>query len=76
MTIDNETDLKGLLAAGRLVGETLQAMAAEVRPGVTTAELDALARERSGQTVLLRTADAAGGMRAFAERRRPEFRGE
>lgn len=37
---------------------------------------DALARERSGQAVLLRTADAAEGMRAFAERRRPEFRGE
>jgi enoyl-CoA hydratase len=36
---------------------------------------DALARERSGQTVLLRTADAAEGMRAFAERRRPDFRG-
>lgn len=36
---------------------------------------DALARERSGQAVLLRTADAAEGMRAFAERRRPEFRG-
>ncbi|MFD1945263.1 enoyl-CoA hydratase-related protein, partial [Nocardioides aestuarii] len=31
----------------------------------------ALERERSGQTVLLRTADAAEGMRAFSEKRRP-----
>ncbi|MCW2793852.1 MAG: Enoyl-CoA hydratase [Nocardioides sp.] len=36
----------------------------------------ALERERTGQTVLLRTSDVAEGMRAFTERRRPEFRGE
>ena len=37
---------------------------------------DALERERTGQTVLLRTSDVAEGMRAFADKRRPVFRGE
>jgi enoyl-CoA hydratase len=37
---------------------------------------DAFARERSGQAVLLRTEDVAEGMKAFAEKRRPEFSGQ
>jgi enoyl-CoA hydratase len=36
---------------------------------------DALERERTGQTILLRTEDVAEGMRAFGEKRRPVFRG-
>ncbi len=36
----------------------------------------ALQRERTGQTLLLRTTDVAEGMRAFGEHRRPTFRGQ
>ena len=44
MTIQSRTDLNGIRAVGRLVAETLRIMASEVRPGVSTAALDAIAR--------------------------------
>ena len=47
---------------------------------VNAATLDLLpdiyARERAGQAMLLRTSDAAEGMRAFADKRKPSFTGQ
>jgi methionyl aminopeptidase len=42
MTIGSNEDLEGMRKVGRLVGETLREMQAAVRPGMTTAELDAV----------------------------------
>ena len=42
MTVENETDLQGILRIGRICGEALQHMLAHVEPGMTTAELDAI----------------------------------
>ncbi|WP_026782749.1 type I methionyl aminopeptidase [Pleomorphomonas koreensis] len=43
MTVTHQDELDGLKAIGRIVADAIAAMAAAVRPGVTTAELDAIA---------------------------------
>lgn len=44
MTVTNEDELDGLKAIGRIVANTLQAMARALEPGMTTADLDAIGR--------------------------------
>jgi methionyl aminopeptidase len=51
MSVDTPEELSGLRAAGQAVAQTIRAMRRAVRPGITTAELDAIARRefaRSG----------------------------
>jgi enoyl-CoA hydratase len=52
---------------------------AATKKAVNAASLDVLEeaflQERAGQSMLLRTKDVSEGMRAFGEKRRPEFRG-
>ncbi len=40
MTVENEVDLEGLKRIGRIVAQALREMKKNVRPGITTAELD------------------------------------
>ncbi len=44
MTITNEDELAGLRSIGRIVANTMQAMAQAMEPGMTTRELDAIGR--------------------------------
>jgi methionyl aminopeptidase len=45
MTIETPHDLDGLLTIGRIVGRALAEMRAQLRPGMTTAELDEIGRQ-------------------------------
>ena len=45
MTVSNEDDLNKLQEIGRIVANTLEAMAAALEPGMTTAELDMIGRQ-------------------------------
>ena len=45
MTIKSAADIEGMRIAGRLASEVLDLLAAHIRPGVTTLELDRLAHE-------------------------------
>jgi methionyl aminopeptidase len=42
MTVNNDKDFDGLMRIGRIVGMTIKVMAEAMRPGMTTAELDAV----------------------------------
>ena len=44
MSVDTPEELTGLRAAGQVVARTIRAMRRAVAPGITTAELDAIAR--------------------------------
>ena len=45
MTVENERDLDGLRRIGRILGQALRDLGERLEPGMTTAELDELARE-------------------------------
>jgi methionyl aminopeptidase len=61
MTITHEDDLDGLRAIGRIVANTMQAMARAMEPGMTTAELDAIGRDLLDRAGAVPAPEAAYG---------------
>ncbi|AWN24712.1 type I methionyl aminopeptidase [Deinococcus irradiatisoli] len=49
MTITTEAEFRGMQRAGQVVAETLRTLKAAIRPGITPAELDALAGQVFGR---------------------------
>ncbi len=79
LTSDDDFDDTVATLVRRLAAGPPLALAATKKAinAATLTELNAaLERERTGQVLLMRTADAAEGMRAFGERRKPVFRGD
>lgn len=74
---DYEADLAQVVRRLRRGAPLAQAATKRAVNAAALAEVDeALERERTGQSMLLRTADAAEGMRAFTERRPAHFSGD
>ena|SRR5215207_8428932 len=84
MSIETEQDLEALRRVGRVVAETIAAARERVRPGMTTAELDAIGEEvfaRHGAPNRLRArgahdrgdARSAAGAHRSLSRRGPDF---